>query len=169
MEKQHIPLSDPAQLRQLFVHYLNRIYQGKKYLDERLPSVIKSATSNRLKMGIEELLDDVKKQLRRMSEIYALLDEHPADGIDSPIGSIIREACDNDFSDENKHLINDLDLMVHMQLVEHVNIISYRVLRILAAKLTYTEIEQLLLECFDESVEDDTLFLALSDEYLEGK
>jgi len=169
MEKQHLPVSDPALLRQLFVHYLNRIYHGKKYLDERLPSVIKSATSNRLKMGIEELLEDVKKQIRRMGEIYALLDEQPTDEIDSPIRSIIREACDNNFYDENKNLVNDLDLMVHMQLVEHVNIISYRMLRILASKLKSIEIEQLLQECFDESVEDDTLFFALSDEYLEGK
>lgn len=156
---------DPETLKTLFIYYLNKIYDGKLYLRENLPGVIKKAHLKKLKLALEELLTDVVAQLERMDIIYNRLNEKPMPIFDAPIKTIIQSACEL----RNKPdpvIINDMDIMVHMQLVEHVNIISYRILRKIASLLKYDEIVQLMTECFDESADDDKLFYAIAKEYL---
>lgn len=157
--------SNPEIQKELFIYYLNKIYDGKLYLNEQLPLVIKKTGLKVLQLALEELLKDVKTQIARMDEIYEMLNVAPTEITDAPIKTIIQNACD---LRNNPHsiILNDMDIMVHMQLVEHVNIISYRMLRRLAALLDYKEIEQLMVECFDESRDDDKLFLMIADEYL---
>lgn len=157
--------SNPEIQKQLFIYYLNKIYDGKLYLNEQLPLIIKKTNLKILQLALEELLKDVKTQIARMDEIYAMLDITPTEITDAPIKTIIQNACDLR-NNPNSVIVNDMDIMVHMQLVEHVNITSFRMLRRLASLLSYKEIEQLMLECFDESRDDDKLFLTIADEYL---
>ncbi len=157
--------SSPEIQKELFIYYLNKIYDGKLYLNEQLPQVIKKTNLKILQLALEELLKDVKTQIARMQDIYKMLDVEPTEITDAPIKTIIQNACDLR-NNPNSVIVNDMDIMVHMQLVEHVNIISYRMLRRLASLLNYKEIEQLMVECFDESRDDDKLFLMIADEYL---
>jgi ferritin-like metal-binding protein YciE len=165
MEKTPHKASSPEIQKELFVYYLNKIYDGKLYLNEQLPLVIKKTSLKVLQLALEELLKDVQKQIARMEDIYKMLDTTPTKIIDAPIKTIIQNACDLR-NNPDSVIVNDMDIMVHMQLVEHVNIISYRMLRRLASLLNYKEIEQLMVECFDESRDDDKLFLMIADEYL---
>jgi ferritin-like metal-binding protein YciE len=165
MESTPHKASSPEIQKQLFIYYLNKIYDGKLYLEEHLPGVIKKTNLKVLQLALEELLADVKTQIARMEEIYKMLDISPTQITDAPIKTIINNACDLRNNPESV-IVNDMDIMVHMQLVEHVNIISYRILRRLASLLNYKEIEQLMVECFDESRDDDKLFLMIADEYL---
>jgi ferritin-like metal-binding protein YciE len=157
--------SNPEIQKELFIYYLNKIYDGKLYLKENLPQVIKKTGLKILHLALEELLKDVKTQISRMDDIYKMLDATPTEIIDAPIKTIIQNACDLR-NNPDSVIVNDMDIMVHMQLVEHVNIISYRMLRRLASLLNYKEIEHLMVECFDESRDDDKLFLMIADEYL---
>lgn len=157
--------ADPEIQKELFIYYLNKIYDGKLYLNSHLPQVIRKTNLKVLQLALEELLKDVQTQIARMEEIYKMLDVSPTEIIDAPIKTIIQNACDLR-NNPNSVIENDMDIMVHMQLVEHVNIISYRMLRRLASLLNYKEIEQLMVECFDESRDDDKLFLMIADEYL---
>jgi ferritin-like metal-binding protein YciE len=157
--------SNPEIQKGLFIYYLNKIYDGKLYLSENLPLVIKKTSLKILHLALEELLKDVQTQIARMDDIYKILDVTPIEIIDAPIKAIIQNACDLR-NNPDSVIVNDMDIMVHMQLVEHVNIISYRMLRRLASLLNYKEIEQLMVECFDESRDDDKLFLMIADEYL---
>jgi ferritin-like metal-binding protein YciE len=157
--------SSPEIQKELFIYYLNKIYDGKLYLNENLPLVIKKTSLKILQLALQELLKDVKTQIARMEDIYRMLDVTPTEIIDAPIKTIIQNACDLR-NNPDSVIVNDMDIMVHMQLVEHVNIISYRMLRRLASLLNYKEIEQLMVECFDESRDDDKLFLMIADEYL---
>jgi ferritin-like metal-binding protein YciE len=63
-------------------------------------------------------------------------------------------------------LLGDMNIMLYMQLIEHINITAYRMLLILAKALKLADIEQLLLESFDESIDDDRLFMLITNEYL---
>ncbi len=161
-----IPIaSDPAIQKTLFIYYLNKIYDGKLYLRANLPEVIKKTHLKILKLALEELLHDVVAQLARIDHVYHMLNETPSKVFDAPMKTIIQSARDLR-NIPNPVIINDIDIMVHMQLVEHVNITSYRMLRKIASLLKYDEIVQLMTECFDESRDDDKLFYALSKEYL---
>lgn len=157
--------STPEAQRELLIYYLNKIYDGKTYLHDCLPDIIMVARHQKLRFALEELQHDVKNQIERMQEIYRILDVEPTQVVDAPIKSIIKNACELRNAPAST-ILNDIDTLIHMQLVEHVNIISYRMLKKLAGLLRYEQIWQLLLECFDESRDDDALFVEITEEYL---
>jgi len=159
-------VTDPAALKQLFAHHLNRLYFGKHYLNDTLERLVNIASFRNLKLALEELWDDVKKQLDRLDEIYEKAGIKPSDADCIPVQSIFKEVFTLERRGIGMELLSDMDLMLYMQLIEHINITAYRMLRILAGSLNYAEIDQLLIESFDESVDDDRLFLMITNEYL---
>ena len=152
-------------LKQVFMHNLNRIYFGKCYLDSHLEHLISIASFPALQLAMGEFWDDIKKQIKRMHEIYALMDETPSDKNCNPIRSIIK---DNFCLDEEQPLplFTDMDIIAYMQLLEHINMSACSMLKIIASQLKIGEAEQLLIECFDESIDNDHLFMLIAREYL---
>ena len=158
-------IRDNSYLKSIFLHHLNRIYNGKCFLRKSLDHLISLASFKGLQLAMEEFGGDVKSQIERMKEIYGLINEVPTDLDCNPITSIIKdEFC----LDENQTMpvLNDLDLILYVQLLEHVNITSYRMLIMIAKMLKYDEVKQLLVENFDESAENDKLFLLIAKEYI---
>jgi ferritin-like metal-binding protein YciE len=165
MEPHTPPAPDNKFLRQIFLHHLTRIYNGKRFLRERTPRLVKLASFGALQLGIEEFGGDVKKQVERMEEIYKLIGETPSPEICNPIRSIVKdEFCLDD--DQSVPLLNDLDLMLYIQVLQHINITSYRMLIMIATLLKYDEVKQLLTENFDESADNDQLFALIAKEYV---
>lgn len=157
--------TDNALLKELFTHHLNRIYSGKCFLNKNLDHLISLASFKGLQLAIEEIGGDVKKQIERMEQIYRLIGEKPVRDDCNPIKSILKdEFC----LDEQQTLaaLNDLDLMLYVQVLEHVNITSYRMLIMIAKLLHYDEVTQLLKENFDESEDNDKLFMLIAKEYI---
>ena len=153
------------QLKQTFVHNLNRMYYGKIYLEGHMSTLIKAASFNALKMALTEMHQDVKNQISRMADIYTLINEMPDDVRNNPIKSIVKdEFClTNGFEIP---VVTDMDIILYVQILEHINITAYRLMKMTAPVLNNTEIEQLLTECFDESVDDDQLFVLITKEYI---
>lgn len=154
-------------LKTVFVHNLNRLYFGKRYLDAHLDELIHLASFNNLQMALHELWDDIKNQITRMDEIFILVDEKPSDKDCNPIKAIVEQKfC----LDEKRALpiITDMDVILYVQMLEHINITAYRMMKMIAVQLKLTKITQLLTECFDESMEDDQLFVVISKAYITG-
>jgi ferritin-like metal-binding protein YciE len=159
-----IPLNK-EDLKTVFIHNLNRLYFGKQYLDEHIEELIKIASFNDLQLALHEFGNDVKNQITRMDEIYTLVDETPSDKDCNPIKAIVKQ----NFCLEEKDMlpiITDMDVILYVQLLEHVNITAYRMMKMIALQLKWTEVTQLLIECFDESMEDDYLFVQISKRYM---
>jgi ferritin-like metal-binding protein YciE len=155
---------DNDSLKQVFIHNLNRIYFGKCYLNSHLEHLRTRASFPSFQLAIDEFWEDIKKQIKRMQVIYELLDEIPSDKNCNPIKSIIKDDfCLDD--DQGMPVFTDTDLIVYLQLLEHINITACRTLKTLASILEYDEAEQLLTECFDESIDNDHLFQLISKEY----
>jgi ferritin-like metal-binding protein YciE len=155
----------PFLLKQVFVHNLNRIYFGKCYLATHLEQIIGLASFRNLQLAIREFWDDIKKQIERMDEVYVYMGEIPSDKNCNPIKSIIKDQfCLDDVQDITA--LRDLDIIMYIQLLEHVNITSCRMLMMVAKQLNYTKVNQLLTECFDESTDNNKLFMLISKEYL---
>jgi ferritin-like metal-binding protein YciE len=165
MEKNIPATLSPQLLKQVFIHNLNRIYFGKRYLDNHLAQLIQLASFTALQLAIQEFWDDVKKQIQRMEEIYQLIDEIPSDKNCNPLKSIVKDGFCLD-EKQSMPILSDMDVIMYVQLLEHVNITSYRMLIIVARRLNYGNVTQLLTECFDESIDNDQLFLLISKEYL---
>lgn len=159
-------VTNPVALKPLFAHHLNRLYFGKRYLNDTLEKLINIASFHSLQLALTELWDDVKKQLERLDEVYQQAAITPSDADCIPVQSIFKEVFALERRGVGLELLSDMDLMLYMQLIERINITAYRMLRILAKALNYTEIDQLLIECFDESVDDDKLFVVITNEYL---
>lgn len=158
-------LLDDHLLKEVFIHNLNRIYFGKCYLNNHLDHLLHLASFTALQQAIQEFWDDVKKQITRMEEIYLLLNETPSDKNCNPIKSIIKDGfCLDDKQD--MPILSDMDLIMYLQLLEHLSITSCRMLIMVSKMLKYDDIRQLLTECFDESIDNDQLFLLISKEYL---
>jgi len=166
MDPQPSQLTDPSVLKQLFTHNLNKLYYGKRYINDNLTHLIEVASFKALQLALQELQGDIKAQLNRLDEVYAAASVTPSADECIPIKAIFKETFALEKKGIGMELLGDIDIMLYMQLIEHINITSYRMLRILAPKMGLTEIEQLLIECFDESVEDDKLFMMITNEYL---
>lgn len=158
--------ANPKVLKEHFVHHLNRVYHGKRYLQKHLPGLLKMSSFKRLQQGIDEVWDDVNKQVTRIEEIYQIIEAQPDQESCVPIITVFKDAFEPQDYHTDNCLLNDIDIILYMQLLEHINITSYRMLKILAKSLGYTEAEQLIMESFDESKDDDKLFVMIADEYM---
>ncbi|WP_214071728.1 DUF892 family protein [Mucilaginibacter sp. dw_454] len=149
----------------VFVHNLNRLYFAKKYLDDKMLNLIDMASFKALQHGLNEFWEDVKKQIKRMEEIYEIIGEQPSDKNCNPIKAIIKD----EFCLSEKHeiaILNDMDLIMYIQILEHINMATYQLLKTVAHRLNYDHIEQLLTECFDESTDNEELFELIAKEYI---
>jgi ferritin-like metal-binding protein YciE len=156
---------DAHLLFKVFVHNLNRIYFAKCYLDRKMPNLIEMASFKGLQLGMDEFWADVKKQIARMEMIYKIINELPSDKNCNPLKAIIKD----EFCLEQKNemaILQDMDLIMYMQMLEHINIATYGLLKTVAHQLNYDHIEQLLQECFDECVDNDDLFDLIAKEYI---
>jgi ferritin-like metal-binding protein YciE len=163
-EPSHV--TDPSVLKHLFTHNLNKLYYGKLYIKNNLDHLIEVASFKALQLALQELQDDVDKQLGRLNEIYQTLNITPSNEECIPVKAIFKETFALEKKGIGQELLGDMNIMLYMQLIEHININAFRMLRILAKHLKLTEIEQLLLESFDESIDDDRLFMLITTEYL---
>ena len=158
--------ASPQLLKEHFVHHLNRVYYGKQYLYKHLPDLNELSSFKKLKQGLQEVWEDVGKQVKRIQKIYELLDAKPAPENCVPIIAVFKDAFEPQEYEVETCLLNDIDIILYLQLLEHINITSYRMLKILAGTMGNAEVEQLLLESFDESSENDKLFVMIADEYV---
>jgi ferritin-like metal-binding protein YciE len=156
---------DYTQFNKLFLHHLNRLYFSKCYLAGKTPELTELASFNALKLAIGEFADDLKKQIERMEVIYKIINEIPSDANCNPIKAIIRDNFCLDEKQEMSALV-DTDIILYIQMLEHINITACHMLKLLADKLEHPEVKQLLIECFDEAVDNDGLFKLIAKEYL---
>jgi ferritin-like metal-binding protein YciE len=156
-------------LKHLFIHQLNRVNCTKGYLARNLPLLQEIASFNTMKLAIRENLEDVKKQQLRIDEMYRLLGSKASDEGCEVIKSVIEEAFNLSNNSGKSIAINDMDIILYMQLIENIELTSFRMLKIIAGFLGNVQITQMITECFDENVDNDRLFTLISEEYLERK
>ncbi len=160
------PKLNTNQLKQTFIHNLNRMYFGKLLLSQKMDELIESASSKALRLALTEMAGDVINQINRMSEMYGLINEKPANEVNNPLKAIIKDEFCLGTSGETE-IINDMDIILYVQILEHINITAYRLLKLTSPVFNNKKVEELLMECFDESVDDDQLFVLVSKEYID--
>jgi|SRR5215217_1599730 len=153
-------------LLHFFSGHLNRIYCGKQHLLDSLPALVDQAHFKSLQLAILELHDDVRKQIDRMNEIFALLGLKQNDAGCVGMTTLLQEMFEGIESSKENKLLCDLSLVFYLQNIESIEVTSFQMLRLTAIKLENQAVSQLLRESFDEAKEDRGLLLQIGEQFL---
>jgi ferritin-like metal-binding protein YciE len=156
----------PDRLQKFFINNLDRIYCAKKHMVDRFPEIAEQAYFSDLSHAITETVDDVKKQIVRMDEIYKRLGAENSITGCTGLAAMIEEAFVAINGHKDDTALRDMAILFYMQNMESIEVASFQVLQMMAVKLKDPEIQQLLKENFDEAKEDRVLLLMITAKYI---
>lgn len=156
------------QLKAYFIDHLNRIYCGKQHIVSRFPELATRADFKDIRLAINETVEDVEKQIVRMDCIYKKLNDEPRMGPCYGLKALLDEAAAAINQQTDDATLRDMAILFYLQNIESTEIASFQVLRMVAHAINDADINQLLLENFDESRDDRNLLLELTCKYLPG-
>jgi ferritin-like metal-binding protein YciE len=150
-------------LQELYVDELKDLYSAENQLTKALPKMAKSASSEELRRGFEEHLEQTKGHVERLQQIFEMLGEKPTGKKCVGMEGLIKEGAEimsEDFEDD----VMDAALISAAQRVEHYEIAAYGTVAAYADLLGESEHASLLRETLDEEKETDQKLTALSKE-----
>lgn len=136
-------------LEDLFVHELRDLHSAEKQLIKALPKMAKAATSEKLRRGIEEHLEETRHQEDRLDQILQQLGKSSRGARCEAMEGLIEEGQRMIDEDAEPH-VRDAGLISMAQRVEHYEIAGYGTARTYAKLLGHTAAEDLLQQTLDE-------------------
>jgi ferritin-like metal-binding protein YciE len=150
-------------LRDLYIDELRDIYSAETQLVKALPKMAKAATSDELRSGFEEHLEQTRGQLSRLEQIFEDLDEKPSGKKCAGMEGLVKEGGEmikNEFEGE----VKDAGLIGAAQRVEHYEIAAYGTVRAFAELLGDRNAVDLLSQTLEEEKETDKKLTQLASE-----
>src|ERR1700730_15124327 len=105
-------------LQQLFVEQLRDLYDGEQQITKALPKLIDKAKNAELKDALQEHLDVTHEQIRRLDEIFNMLDEDASGETCKGMKGVLAEG-DDLVSDAKDSDVLDASIIASAQRVEH--------------------------------------------------
>jgi ferritin-like metal-binding protein YciE len=141
-------------LKQLYVEELRDIYDAEKQLIKALPKLAEAASSQDLRNGFEEHLEQTKEHAERLEQIFSDLGEKPTGKKCKGMQGLVNEGSEiikEDFENE----VKDAGLISAAQRVEHYEIAAYGTVRTYANLLGEQNAVALLEKTLKEEKETD--------------
>jgi ferritin-like metal-binding protein YciE len=141
-------------LKELYVDELKDIYSAENQLVKALPKMAKAATSDDLRTGFEEHLEQTRGHVQRLEQIFKGLGEKPTGKKCKGMEGLVaegQEMMDEDFEDD----LMDAALISAAQRVEHYEIAAYGTVRTYAELLGEDQAVTLLEQTLEEEKETD--------------
>jgi ferritin-like metal-binding protein YciE len=137
-------------LRELYIEELRDIYDAENQLVKALPKMAEAATSDQLRSGFEEHLEQTRGHVQRLDDIFANIGEKPTGKKCKGMQGLVsegKEVIDEDFEGE----VKDAALISAAQRVEHYEIAAYGTVR------TYAEIlgDQSAVELLEQTLQEE--------------
>jgi ferritin-like metal-binding protein YciE len=127
----------------LLLHGLQDIYYAENQIVKALPKMIDKATNRDLSKGLKDHLEETKKQIGRLDQVFRMLDQEPK-GVKCPaIDGLIAEADELAGEVADKQVL-DAAIVGSAQAVEHYEIARYGTLIAWADELGRDDIVRLL-------------------------
>jgi ferritin-like metal-binding protein YciE len=152
-----------AGLKKLYVDELKDLYHAENQLVKALPKMAKAASSDELRQGFEEHLEQTRGHVQRLEKIFDSLQESPKGKKCVGMEGIVEEGSeilDEDFEGP----VLDAALIGAAQRVEHYEIAAYGTVREFANLLGESEHVRLLDETLTEEKETDRKLTELAKE-----
>ena len=150
-------------LKRLYVDELKDLYSAENQLVKALPKMAKAASSDKLREGFEEHLEQTKVHVERLEQIFRSLNESPKGKKCMGMEGLIKEGSEvigEDFEDA----LMDAALIGAAQRVEHYEIAAYGTAREFAAILDEPKHASLLEKTLEEEKETDEKLTEVSRE-----
>ena len=141
-------------LKHLYVEELKDLYSAESQMVKALPKMAKAATSEELRAGFEEHLEQTKGHVSRLEEIFKALGESPKGKKCKGMEGLIKEGGELIEEDPAPEEL-DAGLISAAQRVEHYEIAGYGCVRTYANLLGEDEALSLLRQTLDEEKETD--------------
>lgn len=149
-------------LRDLFIEELKDIYSAENQIIKALPKMEKAASSQQLKAGFSEHLQQTKGQVERLEQIFTQLDESPKGKKCKGMEGLLEEGeelMDEDVDPE----VLDAGLISAAQRVEHYEISAYGTVRTYAELLGLNDAAELLQQTLNEEKQTDQKLNSLAE------
>ena len=148
-------------LNELYVDELKDLYSAENQLVKALPKMAKAASSEELRQGFEDHLEQTKGHVARLEQIFESIGESAKGKKCLGMEGLVKEGAeimDEDFDSD----VMDAALISAAQRVEHYEIAAYGTVRDYAELLNQQEQASLLQETLDEEKETDRRLTELS-------
>jgi ferritin-like metal-binding protein YciE len=146
---------EPNALRELYIDELRDIYNAENQLVKALPKMAKAATSEALRAGFEEHLEQTKGHVQRLDQIFSSLGEKPSGKKCKGMEGLIEEGQEMIEEEELEGEALDAGIISAAQRVEHYEIAAYGCVRTYANLLGEKKAVSLLEETLQEEKETD--------------
>jgi ferritin-like metal-binding protein YciE len=140
-------------LKELYIDELKDLYSAENQLVKALPKMAKAATSEDLRAGFEEHLEQTKGHVQRLEEIFRQLGESPKGKKCKGMEGLIEEGTEA--IKEYEGALLDAALIGAAQRVEHYEMAGYGTVSAFAEELGESEHVSLLNETLEEEKETD--------------
>lgn len=150
-------------LREVYIDQLKDLHSAETQLVKALPKMAKAASSEELRDGIEEHLEQTKGHVERLEEIFEALDERPKGKTCVGMEGLLKEGKET-MGEDFEGPVMDAALIGAAQRVEHYEIAAYGTAREFAQVLGESEHVHLLEQTLEEEKETDKKLTALAKE-----
>jgi ferritin-like metal-binding protein YciE len=149
-------------LHDLFVHELKDLYSAEKQMVRALPKMARTASSDELRAGFEEHLEQTRGHVERLDEIFAELEIGPRGPKCVAMEGLIEEGS-RVMKEDAEPAVMDAALIAAAQKVEHYEIAGYGTVLAYARRLGHSHAQELLQQTLDEEKETDRKLTELAE------
>ncbi|HTE27960.1 YciE/YciF ferroxidase family protein [Flavitalea sp.] len=158
-----LPLDPADGLRKLFADNIKDLYWAENHLVKALPKMAKAASSTALQDAVLNHLEETKKHVQRLEQVFELLGKSPqAKKCDAMEGLTMEGEGIIETTDSGTPARN-LGIVMASQKVEHYEIASYTSMIKLANKLGLAEIAGILSQTLVEEENSNTKLSQVSE------
>ena len=150
-------------LRDLYIDELKDLYNAENQLVKALPKMAKAASSEELKQGFEQHLEQTRGHVQRLEQIFKSLDESPKGKKCAGMEGLVKEGSEV-MEEDFEGALMDAALIGAAQRVEHYEIAAYGTACEFAKLLEESEHVSLLEETLQEEKETDEKLTELAKE-----
>jgi ferritin-like metal-binding protein YciE len=150
-------------LRELYVEELKDLYSAENQLTKALPKLAKAASSEELRQGFEEHLEQTKGHVQRLQRIFEQMGEKGTGKKCMGMEGLVKEGAEV-MEDDFEDAVMDAALISAAQRVEHYEIAGYGSVIAYAEILGESEQASLLQETLEEEKETDQKLTELAKE-----
>ena len=155
--------SDETMLHELFLDELKDIYWAEKHLTKALPKMRKAATSPELASAFEQHLSETEEQIRRIEEVFEMMDLSPKAKKCEAMDGLVREAQQLMEELPKGSKVRDAGMIIAAQKVEHYEIAAYGSLVQLAKTMGKQDIADVLAQTLAEEKSTDEKLTQLAE------
>jgi len=141
-------------LQDLYIDQLQDLYSAEKQLVQALPKMASAASTDELRKGFQEHLEQTRNHVNRLEQIFSRIGTHGGSNTCEAMQGLIREG-EEAISLEGDSKVRDAALIAAAQRVEHYEIAGYGTVRTFAKELGFSSDRGLLQKTLDEEGETD--------------